>query len=166
MSQRSKLSPAQITGWAVHGQDVIITSFLQHEMMQFGVPCFLDVGAVILLSVINNKWHRRRYPFAGDDKEAIRQQPSQHAEASPAIPLQICSADICPSADTFFVTINKRTFTSQSLGCYFKPPGVLQQWFKGSPSGSWGCLLEGSGLWYSSPRNPPGTEEQGGLWIN
>lgn len=43
----------------------------------------------------------------------IKKQPSQHTEVSPAISLQIFSADFCPSADFyFFITICKRTFTS------------------------------------------------------
>lgn len=39
--------------------------------MLFGMPCFLDVGAVILLSVINNKRQRCRYPFARADTEKL-----------------------------------------------------------------------------------------------
>jgi len=46
-------------------------SFLQHETMLFGMPCFLDVGAVILLSVINNKRQRCGYPFARGDTEKL-----------------------------------------------------------------------------------------------
>lgn len=157
-----------IDNWlsSTQSQDVIITSFLQHETMLFGMPCFLDVGAVILLSVINNKRQRCRYPFAGGDTEKL-------LGSSPASTLRfrlivLCRFSLQISAHLqifFLITINKRTFTSQWLGYYFKPPIVLQHWFGGSLFRSRGCLPGGPGLWRSPARDPPGTEEQDSLFV-
>lgn len=136
---------------SMQSQDVIITSSLQHETMLFGMPCFSDVGAVILLSVINNKRHHCRYPFARGDTETLL--GSSLASMLRFHLLLLCrfSLQISAHLQTFFITESRRTFTSQWLGYYFKPPIVLQHWF-GDPlpdcgAVSWGVLCHGTLLW-------------------
>lgn len=109
---------------STRSQDAIIMSFLQHETMLFGMPCFSDVGAVILLSVINNKRHRCRYPLAGGDAQKLL--GSRLAGMLSFHPLFPCrfSLQIPAHLQIFFITANKRDpcfavalWLSRATGC-------------------------------------------------
>lgn len=140
---------------STRSQDTIIMSFHQHEMMLFGMPRFLDVGAVIPLSAIANKRHCCRYPFARWYTEAIRSclagMLSFHLLFLCRLPLQIPA-----HLQIFFITTNKRVLTSWWLGYYFQPLVVLQQW-SGHPLSGLGaisCRVLVSALRHPRGRNP------------